>query len=153
MLNSFFIHRASLIVVVTAALLLQGCFLAPAIDSFNKLGVTQGDREALLPQHMRRFQDALYWGDPQKALIYVQPAARPKISTQLRTRDDEERIVESRVDQVNFENDSYKASVEVTVKYYKVPFYVVTKRRESQEWDFDVTNGWQLVARNVTPVG
>jgi len=124
--------------------LLSGCFLAPAIDAFKQVGVTRGDRVQLLPAEMKKFQDSLYWGHPEEALAFVTQEGRDKIAEDLKSWGEETRVVESKVNGCTFDEDAYKADVEVTVRYYKVPFYVVNKLQEKQVWKFSVSQGWRL---------
>ena len=128
---------------------LNGCFLAPAIDSFKKLGVTSSDREALFPEHMKRFNEALYWGYPQEALKYVVAESRAQVSEQLKDTGESERTVETKIRSVDFAKDSYEAKVEVDVRYFKVPVYVVNTRHEKQDWVFSTSDGWKLKNREV----
>ena len=145
----------SILKIVLACVLagcLSGCFLAPAIDSFNQLGVTESDRVKLLPQQIKRFQDALYWSSPQEALTYAAAENRTEISQQLRNKKAEERIVESKIENVDFKDNAYSANVEVSVRYFVVPYYIVSRRLEDQGWRFSLTDGWKLVSLDVKPV-
>ncbi len=135
-------------------LCLSGCFLAPAIDSFNKLGVTKADRMQLLPVHVKRFNEALYWGRPDEALTYVADTHRTDIAKSLKDLKRSEKIMESNVEEVNFTEDAYAADIEVQVRYLSItrPTNVIQSRTERQNWQFSVSDGWQLVSRG-TSVG
>ena len=136
----------ALFVVLVA---LQGCFLAPAIDSFKKLGVTAPDREKLLAERIRSFNDAMSSGAAGEAEHLVLPENRLALERELRRLRKSEKVVDTRIESVGFFEDSYKAKVEVTVRSYKVPFYVVNERLEEQDWHFTVSTGWLLAARRV----
>ncbi len=123
--------------------------MAPAIDSFKKLGVTRSDRVALLPVNLKRFHDSLYWGKPQEALELVLNESRAKVSEEIQGVAEDERIVDSRIRKVDFSEDASDAKVQVSVKYFKVPFYIVNERREMQEWTFSVSDGWMLKSRQI----
>ncbi|MBN8549079.1 MAG: hypothetical protein J0M12_07185 [Deltaproteobacteria bacterium] len=125
---------------------LSGCFLAPAIDSFNKLGVTESDRQALLEDRFRKFSDALYWGAPGEAITFVTPESRGDLEPEFRRIRKQEKIVDSRIESVGFSDNSFTATIEVLQKYYRVPYYVVNERTESQEWKFHINGGWLLVS-------
>ncbi|MCB0311235.1 MAG: hypothetical protein KDD42_08365 [Bdellovibrionales bacterium] len=134
---------------VGLGLALQACFLAPAIDSFKQAGMTESDRMRMLPKRIERFQDALYWGSREKALAFALPEARDQIAKQLKFSREEERIVDSKVTNLDFEDDATVADAQVIVQYYKVPFYIVTKRIENQKWQFSYADGWLLADRQV----
>lgn len=134
-------------IMIVGALALNGCFLAPAIDSFNKLGVTESDRQALLAERLKNFSDALYWGQPGEALAFVAAQSRAELEPELRRIQKQEKIVESKIEGVGFSESGYKAKVDVVVRYFRVPFYVVNERAETQNWEFGLSGGWQLVSR------
>lgn len=144
--------RLFLLLVVVQSL--SGCFLAPAIDSFKKLGVTAADREKLLAERIRAFNDALSAGGPGDAEQLLVPEKRTELAREIRKLRKSERVVDTKIEAVGFEDDSYKAKVEVTVRAYKVPFYIVNERIEEQEWQFvSVSSGWLLAGRTVIEEG
>lgn len=138
----------SALFMLAIGLCLGGCFLAPAIDSFNKLGVTAGDREKLLAERIRGFNDAVSFGQPGDAELFFVPENRAVLEKVFRKERKQQKIVDSRIESVGFSEESRKALVEVTVRYYRVPFYIVNERTEMQEWRFLGTSGWFLAARN-----
>lgn len=139
--------KIRLVLLLAVVLALNGCFLAPAIDSFNKLGVTPVDRRNLLAAKIQSFNDALFFGAPGEAEEFAAPDKRAELERAIRRQRKEEKLVDMRVDSVGFESDAYRAIVDVTVRFYKVPFYVVNERTERQVWDFTVSSGWQLSQR------
>ena len=136
-----------LIVVVTFALSsLQGCVaLVPIVKSYSEIGVTEGDRMALLEEKVDTFNDAMYWGKMQRALEMSDKTNHDSLRRELRRRKKEERVVETEIEFVDFSEEAYKANVDVLVKYFKVPFYVVNERLERQEWEFETGMGWKFV--------
>ena len=132
----------------------SGCgLIAPLVGSVHSIGVTEGDRQGLLPEELKSFNTALYWGTPQQALSHVLPEGRQTVSEQLRKSRSEERVVDSKVEYVDFADDAYTAKVDVTFKYYKVPFYIVTERKELQTWKFSMNGGWKLESREFKKEG
>lgn len=125
---------------------LSGCFLAPAIDSFKKAGLTSSDRQRLLGQRMKEFHEALYWGDVDMALGYVDSEKQPEIRPILEGVSSSEKLVETKVMSTNFSESSFDAHVRMKVKSYRVPFYVVNERIDEQDWKFDLSTGWLLTA-------
>lgn len=137
-------HLIALVLLITTNL--SGCMLAPAIESFKKIGVTAGDRAALLPQHVKRFNDAVYWGRPDQAISFMTPECRKELAKVYNQRKRNERLTESAVEGVEINDESREATVDVLVRYLdlKAGTNVVNERRVKQEWVFSVSTGWQL---------
>lgn len=143
-------RRIVLFSALTLTLLVApGCFLAPLFDSMHKAGVTEGDRVALLPMAVKKFHEALMWGDPNGGLAFVEHENFEAIKNDLRKRSRTEKVVESAVQSVDFRENAFYADVEVGIKHYQVPFYIVQERRELQKWHFSMTEGWKLQSREV----
>lgn len=147
--------RISLRVVFVLGLLacLQGCVLAPLIQSYKQIGVSESDRQQLLQDSVKDFQRALYWGQAGEAVALTEEASQEELRKLIRTSRKSEKIVESKVDYVEFGDESMDAEVEVVVKYYKVPFYVVNERTERQKWNFSYSSGWKYVSREIVDNG
>lgn len=135
--------------LVFALVLLQGCILAPVIDGFSDLGTTNGDRQALLGKRVKQFNEALYWGIPTRALALATVENRGKLMDQLRSNSESEKIVETKVAFMDFNEDATSADVDVKVKFYRIPYYMVTERTERQKWEFFARSGWLLSARDL----
>ena len=131
---------------------LTGCIVAPLVDAFNKIGLTESDRVALLTPDVKGFNEALIWGDKSRALAYASEKSREKISEQLDELGEEMKVVDSKIKDIEFKEDSYKASVSTVMRYYKVPYYVVKNRKEIQEWVFDLQSGWKMSERTVKDI-
>lgn len=142
--------RSIIILLISTAM--GGCILAPIIDSVSKLGVTGGDRRALFEQRVKDFNEALYWGHPEQAVAYVDPSVRAELVNQLRKENKGRRLVESKIDWVEFNDGVDEVSVDIVVKYFDEPVYIVQNRKESQRWRFSYSDGWQLLKREVSKV-
>ncbi len=130
-------------------IILSGCVFAPTIDSFRRAGITKADRASLLGGEVKKFHDALYWGQAETVLSMISEQAREDVLMELKGRTDEERIVESKIVALAISDDGFEANVEVAVRYFKVPTYIVNKRKEKELWRFSMTDGWRLVEREV----
>ena len=142
--------RARVVACVVGSLALvnlSGCIFVPFIDAFKKTGATEGDRMALLAPEVQRFSEAIGWGKKSEALTFVLDESKKDISGQLKKVGSEERIVDSKVDEVEWANDAYDAHVAVKVQYFLVPYYVVKTRTEQQHWVFSLASGWKLKER------
>jgi hypothetical protein len=133
----------SLLVVFLVSL--TGCIFSPLIQGYKDLGVSESDRMQLLPLNMKKFQDALYWGDPTEALNYVVDDSKMTMQPELnKLRKKTMRIVDSRVDSVDWASEAREATVKVAMQYYAVPVYIVKERTDEQHWVFEATGGWKI---------
>lgn len=134
------------IAIALSATSLQGCIFAPAIDSFKKLGLTETDRQKLLGKSIKEFQDALYWGKPDEAMMYVKDEKKGALNELIFEIGKGERVTESSIERTEFDEGSYHSKVRVLVRSFKVPYYIVNQRIDAQEWEFSVSGGWLLTA-------
>lgn len=125
---------------------LSGCIFAPTIDSIRRAGVTESSRMGLLPEQVKNYGESLYWGQPMQALGQVKDESRSVVADHLRKRAGKERVVEAKVQEVEFQDNAFKAKVALEISAFEVPFYIVNKRIENQTWEFSMTTGWQLAA-------
>jgi hypothetical protein len=122
----------------------------PFVQAFKEVGATEGDRMALLPEQIKKFNSAVVFGNRMEAMQYVSTDSQEKIASGLKDNTEEERIVDSKVNNVVWADSARQATVEIKVKYFKVPVYIVTTRVEEQRWAFSVGEGWKLIDRTVT---
>jgi hypothetical protein len=135
--------------VCAGGVALSGCVLVPFVQAFKKSGVAESDRMALLPGEVKKFSEGLQWGNKMQALTVVTDDARPVLSEQLRAVPEDERVVESKIDDVAWSESAYKAKVSLKVKYFRAPFFVVKTRIEEQNWRFSLADGWKLTDRSL----
>jgi hypothetical protein len=133
------------ILFLAFALLVSGCVLAPAIDAFSNLGVTSRDRTNLLERDVKNFHSSLYWNRYEDAFAYLAEDNREKLINELRTKRDNERVVDNRLDFVSFSQDFYEAKVEMIIRYHHLSTNLVQERREAQLWRWQ-NNRWRLVS-------
>lgn len=143
------LKSVALVLLSIAGLTLSGCILAPTLDSIQKAGLTEASRMSLLTIAIRDFHEAMQWGDDGAVLALVSQDGQLAVREQLRGTSKDERVVESKVEEVMFSDSAYKADVEVTTRYYQAPFYIVRDRLEKQNWVFSLTDGWKLDKRIV----
>ena len=128
---------------------LSGCVLVPFIQAFKEVGATEGDRMSLLNQEVKKFNAAVVWGNSTEAASFVAPESQLKIASQFKDTTEEERIVDSKVNNVVWSDNARGAVVEVKTKFYRVPVYVVNTRVEEQRWAWN-EGSWKLVDRTLT---
>ncbi len=129
-------------------ILCSGCILVPMIDSVERSGVNSSGRQALLHETITEFHHALFWGQANEALEYVSPQHADTMRTELRSKRDKERVVESDVELVDFSPDSFNASVEVTERFHDFSTNSVSSRLEIEKWEYSMLDGWKLVSRD-----
>ncbi len=127
-----------------------GCVLVPFVQAFKESGLTESDRMALLPPRIKKFSDARIFGNKTDALDVVAPDARAQIAKQLGEVGEHERIVKSKVEEVEWADSANKARVLVKVESYKITQLIVTTVTEEQHWEYSTGGGWLLTSRSKT---
>lgn len=123
--------------------------MVPLIDSVSQMGLSQSDRERLLPREVKRFHDYLYWGKPLDALGLVKESDREMVAKDIEKELEGVRIIEAKIDRVEFLDNANAAEVSVTVKRFKVPFYIVEDFKQKQRWEFTLSDGWRYVSKTL----
>lgn len=128
----------------------SGCVvLAPLIQSYKETGISEGDRKQLLSQSVKEFNEALFWGRVDTALALADASVHDQLRKEVRKKRKSERLVESNIEYVDFKDGARKADVDVLVRFFKVPVYIVKERIERQRWIFALGSGWKLSGREV----
>ena len=104
---------------------------------------------ALLSEEVKKFNAAVVWGNRTEAMTFVAGESQLKLSSQFKDHSDDERIVETKVDSVEWGEAARSATVLVKVRYFRVPVYVVNVRKEEQQWQFTMSDGWKIKDRVV----
>ena len=135
---------------MVAALTLGGCvIIAPILDSFQKAGATESGRQGELQSSLKLFYQAQQWGRPEQTMLFVREDLRESMLEDFLRQNREERLVDTKIEYINWGSGSHDAKVDMLVKYYRAPYYIVTERRERQSWEFSFVDGWRLTAREV----
>jgi hypothetical protein len=143
------IHRSGIFLIIGCILILltcSGCFLVPVIDSFREAGMTEGGRQSTLQKALKDYHLALFWGQIGSALQLAVPEEREKLRRRFDALQDRERIVESKVRFVDYQDSAYKANVEVMLKIHNLATNIVGQRLEKEAWVFSLSQGWQIAS-------
>lgn len=137
---------------LTLSLLLLAC--ASGCSTVNQMAAGNEGREQLLHEQLPTFHRAVYWGRPQEVIDQVDPPARAGFMNREQLIGEDEQLVELNVDKVRFGQDAREATVDVIVRYFKKPTYVVQERRSQETWAFTKMDGWryrgaEIVEENV----
>lgn len=135
----FFLVSAGVFVISQS-----GCFLAPAIDSFKRAGLTSSDRTRLLGERLKEYHEAIAWGDADLALQYVEPEKRAGIRPVIEAMSNEEKVTDTKVMSSIFDDSASNATIRIKIKSYKIPYYVVKDRIDEEEWEYGMSDGWLL---------
>ncbi|MCB0359016.1 MAG: hypothetical protein KDD44_05255, partial [Bdellovibrionales bacterium] len=95
------------------------------------------ERTAEVNTRVKKFLQALYWGDVDQAAGFVTAESRPQYRDVFSEIVNKERLVKSEIRSVELGPDSETATVTVVVQYYRIPNYVVKTRRETQTWAYN----------------
>ena len=129
---------------------LSGCVIfAPFIQAWRNVGASESDRIALLGQQIKRFGEALYWGKGEAAL-FVDKEATEDVRKGLNIDREDLRVVETKIKNIEYEQEAYLANVEFVVRYYRVPYYVVSTAKETHVWKFRLGDNWKLLKRETS---
>lgn len=136
-----------------AVLFLSSCMiLAPIISSFKDTGATQGDREMLFQKAIKEFHSLEATRNPEQAAVFAKSENKMAMANNFRDKSHTERIVESTIGLLEFQDEARKALVTVNKKYFRVPQYMVKERREKETWEFvSALEGWRISSIELIP--
>jgi hypothetical protein len=132
---------------------LSGCIAVPFIAGYKEMGFSKDDRMRLFEEELKEYSHALSDGRPSKLASFVPETKQNSFRRDVRAMLRERKIVDSKIDLVEFDKDAQTADADIIVRYYRIPQYVVKEEYESQKWEFSVSDGWKLVSREVEQEG
>jgi hypothetical protein len=124
-----------------------GCILVPFVQAFKETGLTEGDRMELLPPQLKKFSNARMFGNKSLAMALVASESQAQISKQMQDKSDQERIVKSQVDEIEWIENARKARVVMKVESFTVSQLIVKTKKEEQRWEFSPGSGWLMTER------
>jgi len=136
-------YLLSLLIALSAS----GCVLVPFVQAFKETGLTEGDRMELLPAQLKKFSDARVFGNKSQAMALVSAESQAEISKQLQDKNDQERIVKSQIDEIEWSESARKARVVVKVEAFTMSQLIVKTKKEEQLWEFSPGSGWLMTGR------
>ena len=109
----FYSRGRGLVAALSCALVVSasGCILVPFVQAFKEVGATEGDRMALLPEQIKKFNAAVVFGNRMEAMNYVSTDSQGKVGAELKDNTEEERIVDSKVNNVVWADSARQATV------------------------------------------
>ena len=143
-----------IVVCSKAVCLLLVCLLAGGCNASLK-SMIAGDQSkmAMLQENVERFSRARYWGSYNEALSFAEPQVQQTLLRRWKQSGANEKLVELNVTDASFDAEG-DASVEVAVRYFEQPSYLVRTRTERQLWRYYRLNGgWLLHEVTETTLG
>ncbi len=133
-----------LLISIVLVFSFSGCLMAPVIGTIQEAGLTESGRQGSLPQTLKSFNSALFWQNYSQAQSFAAESSAQEVRTQLAQKKNQGRVVESKIEGVNYLEDSYKAEVDVAVRIQNPNTMIVSNQLEKQIWNFSVYDGWKL---------
>ena len=131
------------VAVAAICVWLAGC---SAIETAELAVGVRDARARALNDAVGKFHHEMSLGSIPDAAELVSPEFRLEFPRRFGMGDDS-RFVDLTVEKVEFpEKSSDPATVDITVKMFKIPVYIVEKHRQREKWEFrNVSAGWVLV--------
>ena len=133
-----------LLLIIFLPLMLQGCLLVPFVESASQAGVTKGDRQALLSQSLKKFQEALFWGDTGKALVFANFEEKKNLKDYIEKIVKNKKVAEAKIISTDLDEAVQNASVTVRWKTYDLSTLVIKESEQTQNWSFYFGDGWKI---------
>lgn len=130
--------------LVVLSFFFSGCLLVPFIEAVNDAGVTASSRQANLSEVIKKYEEAVYWGNTPDALALIAPTKRQEMQRLLAVAGRGSQIISSEVVSTSFDDEVKRATVVVATKRFTKQALVVTENFEEQLWVFGLADGWQL---------
>ncbi len=105
--------------------------------------------QSALQERLERFNRARYWGGLSETVAFVKPNYQRQFVEAERGNTDIQRMVRSDVTHVELSPDGKSADVQIEVRYFEKPTYLVRTRTEEQTWAYNrFGGGWLLTELN-----
>ncbi|MFN8389265.1 MAG: hypothetical protein U0136_03140 [Bdellovibrionota bacterium] len=132
--------------LIARGLLFIGAVVCAAgCTSMQRMTAGETDRQAMLSELLPKFHRSVYWGKFDEAAEFVDPLARQTFIQRNVANRKTENLVELQLDNVEYGPNAQSATVDVLVKYFKNPTYMVETRKEQETWRFTTGAGWQYL--------
>ena len=119
-------------------------------DALEFAVATPAKKRSLLNERVAEFHRRIYWGDASAASQFVQADYRSDFYRKIKKIRRNEHLVDIEVDDVQLDDDGNGADVDVIVRYYKTPHYVIKTRNEIERWSFNrFAGGWVLIEHSI----
>lgn len=132
------------LILLAVASVFSGCIMAPVVGSIQESGLTESGLQTALNDAVKEFNNALFWQNYAKARTFASEEDAVNLNSTLAAKKEQGRVVESKVEGVNYIDDSYKAEVDVAVRVQNFSTMIVANQVDKQVWKFSIYDGWKL---------
>lgn len=109
----------------------------------NNLLAGKESRGEMLAEKLKRFHRELYWGGVDQAANFLKPEDRDAFIKTVSNTRKTEKLVDLEIGKIDYSEARDKASVNVLVRYFRIPSYTVEARTQTEQWEFDsFAGGW-----------
>lgn len=136
--------KSRIALLLVLSMLLSGCIFAPILSSINESGVTETGRQFSFNQSVKEFNSALFWQNYPKAQRFALTESDIDIKKSLTGGDKNARVIEAKVEDVNFIEDSYTAEVSLALRIQEYDTMIVAPKSQRQTWVFSLEDGWKI---------
>lgn len=136
--------KLKIVIVLLLSLLLSGCVLAPLMSGINESGMTENGRQFSLNRSVKEFSSALFWQNYSKAQRFALVDGDLNVKQSLTGGASNARVVEAKVEDVYFTEDSYKAEVSMSLRVQDYDTMIVAPKNQKQSWVYSMEDGWKL---------
>ena len=137
-----------ILLALVLAISLSGCLLVPFINAYNEMGWSPESRKELLSKSLKRYSNSLSSQNIQDLANFITADKRYELARGF--VDPNTKMVDGRINFIDFDSDAKKANIDFVVRYYQIPFYVVKERTEKLTWEFEGSDdGWKIHDRKV----
>jgi hypothetical protein len=132
-------------IILVVFVLLLGCSGKAQPHSIENLFVSSKGQAKQLPEVIKLFNHNLYWGSLEQAAEYIVPENRSQFVRNAKSKRETEKLVDLEIGYIDFSDNNDSATVDIKVKYYRVPNYIIETRYDQQRWSFSrYSGGWLL---------
>ncbi|RMD85196.1 MAG: hypothetical protein D6808_05765 [Candidatus Dadabacteria bacterium] len=138
--------------IITMLPFYSGCAaIAPSVIAVKEAGFTESGRKEAFNKSIRGFYSALFWQNIAQALDYVDENNRDSMFKWIRSFKRPNRIVDTKIESLTFDEGAFSAEVEVSRKIMNDDTRVVKTVVQKEIWVFSRMQGWKV--KSVQNVG
>ncbi len=132
----------------------SGCLFSQLGGPLDDMVATPSVKAERLNKRLHTFHQALYWGSINEAANFVLPENKRKFVLGEKDNKRGQKLVDMEVESVIIDEDGETATVDVRIRYYRIPSYTIEVRNEVETWQFKRFNGgWFLKERSIEELG
>ncbi len=113
--------------------------------SLGEVTVGREGKLELLSKRVDLFHKSVYWGKIDDAQLFALPESSSKIVDRAQLNRRVERLVDLEIESTELNEADDTASVDVRVRFFRTPSYIVKTKRQREIWAFKrFQGGWFL---------